>query len=179
MASTSNEERLAGILARCLSDLFSELGVHAEHLPGVGPSTSQGESMAAFSGFASSDLRGSFALIGPRAVFSRLHPLPPNVSPRDMADWACELVNQAIGRYRNQLLGYGVSLALGVPQSALGEQVRLSSSLRPGRKPIAFSIEGMILEGWLEVNLRPGFELPETPSEEKAAAFREGSLVFF
>ena len=112
-------------------------------------------------------------------MFSRLHPLPPTVTPRDLADWACELVNQATGRFRNQLLGYGVSLALSVPQSAIGTQVRLSSSLRPGRTPIAFSIEGMVLEGWLELNLRPGFHLSERHSEETAAALSEGSLLFF
>jgi hypothetical protein len=179
MLRKSTEERLQEILAQCLSDLFAELGAKAERLVDVRPSAPEGEGTAAFTGFGSTDLRGSLAVIGPSALFARLHPLPPTVTPRDLADWACELVNQAIGRFRNQLLGYGVSLALGVPQGALGEQVRLSSSLQPGRAPIAFSIEGMVIEGWLELNLKPGFEIPDAPSAEKAAALREGSLAFF
>ncbi len=178
MAITSSEERLAELLAQCLAELLAELGVNAERL-GRRPPPAQGESTAAFSGFGSTDLRGSFAVVGPSDLFARLHPLPPTVTPRDLADWACELVNQAIGRFRNLLLGYGVSLAMGVPQSAHGEQVRLSSSLRPDRAPIAFMIDGMALEGWLELNLKPGFVLPELPSAEQAAALREGSLVFF
>ena len=178
MASTSSEERLAELLAQCLAELLTELGVSAERLP-TRPPPPRGESTAAFGGFGSTNLRGSFAMVGPTELFARLHPLPPNVTPRDLADWACELVNQAIGRFRNYLLGYGVSLAMGVPQSAHGEQVRLSSSLRPDRVPIAFMIDGMALEGWLELSLKPGFELPEHPSAEQAAALREGSLVFF
>ena len=179
MPPTSNEERLAEILSQCMAELIAELGIAAKHIPGVQPHLATHGSTTAFSGFGSGDLRGSFTLTGPSAVFSRLHPLPPTVTLRDLADWACELVNQATGRFRNRLLAYGVRLALGVPQSVLSDEVRLSSSLRPGRSPISFAVDDMILEGWLELEIKPGFQLPENPSAENAEALKEGSLVFF
>ncbi|HEX7596711.1 MAG TPA: hypothetical protein VF518_00760 [Polyangia bacterium] len=179
MPGNSTEERLAEVLAQCVADLLSELKIKADRHAGSRPPPTTGESIAAFSGFGSTSFRGSFTLFGSSKLFSRLHPLPPTVTPRDLVDWACELVNQSVGRFRNRLLGYGVSVALGVPQSALAEQMRLSSSLRPGRTPICFTIDGMILEGWLELSLKSGFELAESPSDAQEAALREGSMVFF
>jgi hypothetical protein len=70
-------------------------------------------------------------------------------------------------------------LALSVPQSALAEQLILSSSLEPGRTPISFAIDGMVLEGWLELDAEPGFRLAESPLDEEEAALREGSVVLF
>jgi len=178
MAGISREDRLAEILAKSLSELLPELGVKAERLSELAAPPPQGEGTVAFTGFASADLRGSFTLVGPTALFDRLHPLPVGVTPRDLADWARELVNQAGGRFRSHLLDYGVSLALGVPQSAPGEQARPSSRLRSERPPIAFAIEDMVLEGWLELDMNPDFEIPEQPSAEQAA-LQAGSVVFF
>jgi hypothetical protein len=177
MPGDASEEQLSGILAKCMDELLAEMELKAERFYGERPAPAAGESIAAFSGFGSTSFRGSFALLGSSKLFSRLHPLPPTVTPRDLADWACELVNQIVGRFRNRLLGYGVSIALGVPQSALAEQVRLSSSLRPGSAPICFAIDGMVLEGWLELSIKPGFQLADKPSVE--TALREGSVVFF
>jgi hypothetical protein len=170
---------LAKLLSQCTAELLAELGVQAEPVTGVRPPRPAGESIAAFSGFGSNELRGSFTLLGPSQLFARLHPLPPTVTPRDLTDWACELVNQSVGRFRNRLLAYGVKLALSVPQSALAEQLILSSSLEPGRTPISFAIDGMVLEGWLELDAEPGFRLAESPLDEEDAALREGSMVLF
>ena len=179
MPPISNEERLAEILSQCMAELIAELGIAAKHISGTHPHLSKHGSTTAFSGFGGGDLRGSFTITGPSAVFARLHPLPPTVTLRDLADWACELVNQAVGRFRNRLLAYGVRLTLGVPQSVVSDEVRLSSSLRPGRSPISFAVDDMVLEGWLELETKPGFQLPEQPSTENAEALKEGSLVFF
>jgi enoyl-CoA hydratase/carnithine racemase len=88
-------------------------------------------------------------------------------------------VNQSVGRFHNRLLAYGVKLAPGVPQSALAEELRLASSLRPSRIPISFAIDGMVLEGWLELEIAPSFRLAESPLDEEAAALKEGSMVLF
>ena len=99
--------------------------------------------------------------------------------PRDLVDWACELVNQTVGRLRNRLLGFGVSLAFSVPQSALARELRLSSSFHPSRRPISMSIDGMVLEAWLELEISPNFRLPDAPSSDKGVALEEGSVVLF
>ena len=179
MPADSNQARLAKILSQCTSELLAELGAKAEPAEGERQLPAAAEGIAAFSGFGNNELRGSFTLVGPTRLFSRLHPLPPTVTPRDLADWACELVNESVGRFRNRLLAYGVNLALGVPQSALADQLRLSSSLRPTPTPITFSVDDMVLEGWLELELTSGFRLAENLSDERAAALREGSIVLF
>jgi hypothetical protein len=96
-----------------------------------------------------------------------------------LTDWACELVNQSVGRFRNRLLAYGVKLALSVPQSALASSLRLAPSLQPARSPIAFAIDGMVLEGWLELEIEPGFRLAESPLTDGEEAMKEGSVVLF
>jgi len=179
MPGDSNEARLAELLCQCTAELLAELGVHPEPLTGAPSPPSPGESVAAFSGFGNDELRGSFTFLGPSKLFSRLHPLPPTVTPRDLTDWACELVNQSVGRFRNRLLAYGVKLALSVPQSALAKSLRLASSLQPARSPIAFAIDGMVLEGWLELEIEPSFRLAQSPMADGEEALREGSVVLF
>jgi hypothetical protein len=179
MPGDSQEARLSELLSQCAAELLAELGVQPELLTGGRQPPPAGESIAAFSGFGNDDIRGSFTFLGPSKLFARLHPLPPTVTPRDLTDWACELVNQSVGRFRNRLLAYGVKLALSVPQSALAEDLRLASSLQPARSPISFAIEGMVLEGWLELDMTPSFRLAESPVEGESAALQEGSMVLF
>lgn len=179
MTSIPQQQRFEDILATCMTEQFAELGIPAQRMTSETEALSLHESMTAFCGFGSTDLRGSISILGSLPLLSRLHPLPATVTPRDLADWACEFVNQTVGRYRNRLLRYDVSLALGVPQSALAENVRLSSRLRCRTDPLCFSIDGMILETWLELNVRPGFTLRETAADESTAALKEGSILFF
>jgi len=179
MPGDSPQARLAEILSQCTSELLAELGARPERANEAPKPPPGREGIAAFSGFGNNELRGSFTLVGPCELFSRLHPLPTTVTPRDLTDWACELVNQSVGRFRNRLLAYGVNVALSVPQSALAEQLRLSSSLRPAPTPITFAIDDMVLEGWLELEMESGFRLAESPSNLEDAAIREGSIVLF
>jgi hypothetical protein len=179
MSGDSNKARLAELLAQCVGELLAELGVQAVRQTEMRQPPPAGKSIAAFSGFGNNELRGSFTFLAPSALFSRLHPLPLTVTPRDLTDWACEMVNQSVGRLRNRLLAYGVSLALSLPQSALAEELQLSSSLQPGRTPISFAIDGMVLEGWLELDIEPVFRLAESPLGEAGASLKEGSIVLF
>jgi hypothetical protein len=179
MPGDSNETRLAEIVAQCMGGLLTELKVQAERLTGARRPPPAGESIAAFCGFGNNELRGSFTLLGPSKLFARLHPLSPSVTARDLTDWACELANQSVGRFRNRMFAYGVRLAPSLPQSALAAQLLLSSSLQPNRTPIAFSIDGMVLEVWFDVEIQPGFRLAEKPSEEEAAVLNEGGMLIF
>ena len=172
-------ERFEEILSTCMVELLTEMGHPAERVSPERERVWLPESLTAFCGFGGTDLRGSVTILGPVELFSRIHPLPSTASPRDLADWACELANQTVGRYRNRLLAYDVRLALGVPQSALAEKVRLSSQLRQCRSPLCLAIDGLVLETWLELNIRPGFTLSEAPADERTAAVKEGSVLFF
>jgi hypothetical protein len=179
MPGDSNETRLAEIIAKCMSELLTELKVPAERLTGGRQPPNAGEAIAAFCGFGNNEIRGSFTLLGPSKLFARLHPMSASVSPRDLTDWACELANQSVGRFRNRMFAYGVRLAPSLPQSVLAQQLFLSASLQPSRTPIAFSIDGMVLEGWFDVEIKPSFRLAEKPSEEEAIVLNEGGMLIF
>ena len=181
MAGDSDETRLTEIMARCMSELLAEMKVPAERISGVLQPPSTGESIAAFCGFGNNEMRGSFTLLGTSKLFARLHPLPPHVHPRDLADLACELANQSVGRFRNRMFAYGVRLAPSLPQSVLAEQLQLlhSASRQSHPTPLAFSIEGMALEGWFDVEMQPGFRLAAEPLEEEAGVLNEGAVLIF
>jgi hypothetical protein len=179
MADEPTEHRLLEIFAKCTGELLALYGVKPERAIEENLAQEETAEIAAFSGFANDDLRGSYTLQGSTELFSRLHPIPPTMSPRDLTDWACEVVNQLVGRFRNRIRTYGISLALSVPQSALGSQLRLSSSLRANRKPIAYRVEGMLLQGWLELEIRPGFKFAREPLEQKDQVLNEGAMVIF
>ncbi len=179
MSGNSNEARLEDILAACTAQLFVEQNVRADRISGDYRPPSLRESLAASCGFGGTDVRGALTILGSAPLFSRIHPLPMTASPRDLVDWARELVNQTVGRFRNRLLAYQVRLAPGVPESAPAAKLRPPSRAHQRRKPICFCIEGEVLEMWLELAVRPDFRLPDSATNQGAVALPEGSVLFF
>jgi hypothetical protein len=179
MPGNAIEERLEEILATCMEEMFDKQGLKAQRIAGEHQPVSLRESLMAFCGFGSAAFRGSVTILGSSQLFTRIHPLPIDVNPRDITDWACELVNQTVGRFRNRLAAYDVNLAIGLPQSALAENIHLSSPLGAKRNPICFAIDGAVLEAWLDLTIRDGFELADKPSDERTTTIREGSVLFF
>jgi hypothetical protein len=180
MAEKSTEERLTEILAACLTELMQDLGVKPVWLPTHPPEVGAGESIAAFIGFGSDDVRGCFTVVGRPSVFARLHPIPTGGNNRDLVDWARELVNQAVGRFKNRVLAHGLAISISSPQSVLAEQVRVASSTQEEiRTPMVLGIDGMSLETWLELDIRSDFKLADQPASKKDAALSEGSVVLF
>jgi hypothetical protein len=179
MPGRSAEERLNEILAVCLTELVRDLGVKPSWLHGRTQEVGTGEVLAVFVGFGSDDVRGSFTLVGQPRVFARLHPIPAEGNQRDLADWARELANQAVGRFRNRVLGYGLAIAVSSPQSLVAEQVRMTKTQKQLRTPLVIGIDDMTLETWLELDVRSGFTLADKPGSPSEAALSEGSVVLF
>jgi hypothetical protein len=179
MPGKSTEERLNEILAVCLTELVRDLGANPSWLLGGRPENATGDILAAFVGFGSDNVRGSFTLLGQPRVFARLHPVPAEGNKRDLADWARELANQAVGRFKNRVLGYGLDIAISSPQSMVAEQVRITKSQKDLRTPLVIGIEDMTLESWLELDVRSGFTLDDKPGSPTEAVLSEGSVVLF
>jgi hypothetical protein len=179
MPGKSTEERLNEILAVCLTELVRDRGVKPSCLLGGPPENATGDILAAFVGFGSDEVRGSFTLLGQPRAFARLHPIPAQGSKRDLADWARELANQAVGRFKNRVLGYGLSIAIGSPQSMVAEQVRMRKGQNNLRTPLVIGFEDMTLESWLEIDVRSGFTLADKPGSSNETVLSEGSVVLF
>ncbi len=179
MPVESSETRLAEIFSDCAAEMLSDLGVQAVRLTGSRPPRPIGDGTAAFSSFGNEEVRGSLTLAAPSELFSRLHPLQPSAIPRDLDDWACEMVNQAVGRFRNRLAAYGARVKFGVPLSALAELLDLASICQAAWSPILFAVDGMVLECWLELDVKPNFRLAESRSDETESALKEGAILLF
>jgi hypothetical protein len=180
MPSDSNEMRLAEIFSQCAAEMLVDLGAHATNLAAPRPSGPTSDSIAAFVPFGNGELRGSLTLQAPRKLFSLLHPLtPPTTLPHDLDDWACEMANQAVGRFRNRLASYAVKVTFGVPQNVPAEPLPHPSEFGPAGFLIAFAMHDMVLCCWLELETQPDFWLEESPMEEIEKALQEGTLVLF
>jgi hypothetical protein len=179
MSGGSNEERLAELFSQCAAEMLADLGVQATRLPGVRQPQPSGEELAAFVSFGNAELHGSLTLLAPSKLFSRLHPVAHTTLPSDLDDWACEMVNQVVGRFRNRLASYAVKVVFGVPHTVRAELLQFTSGHEPRQSLISFAVEDMVLDYWLELEAEPDFWLAESPMEEIEKALKEGTLVLF
>lgn len=82
---------------------------------------------AATIGFTNPRLRGMLVLTTDRNMVSRSRPAElrsSTPSEQDLNDWAGELVNQLIGRIKNQLLRHQIDLQLSIPSVVRGKLLR-------------------------------------------------------
>jgi len=173
------EKRLTGILAVCLRELIDDLGAEPAWLPEYQPSGDSEELLAASVGFHGNKLRGSIILAGLPRVFARLYPFPTLHNPPDLADWAREMANQAVGRFKNRVLAYGLAVSVSEPKSVPAEDLRVARTKKLIEIPMAIGIEDMRLDALIEFDVGPGFELAEQPVTQKGPALPEGSIVLF
>ena len=158
---------------------MDELGVEPAWLPEYRSRVELSEILAASVKFDGEDLRGTFILAGHPRVFARLYPFPMEHAQPDLVDWARELVNQTIGRFKNRVYAYGLALAVSAPQSMPAEQLRVARTRKRIGIRVAIGIDDMSLDTWLELDIGPGFKLADQPVSVTEPALPEGSLVLF
>jgi len=158
---------------------MDELGVEPAWLPESRSRVELSEILAASVGFDGENLRGTFTLTGHPRVFTRLYPFAMEHAQPDLVDWAKELANQTIGRFKNRIFAYGLALSVSVPQSIPAEQLRVARTRKRIKIPVAIGIDDMSLDTWLELDIGPGFKLAEQPVSVNEPALPERSLVLF
>ena len=179
MPKNPAESRLTGILALCLAELMDELGAEPVWLSGWQPSDESEEMIAAAVGFRGDKLCGSIVLAGQPRAFARLYPFPTSIKSPDLADWAREMANQGVGRFRNRALAHGLTIYVGVPETVSSLGWRIAKTRKLIEIPMALGIGDMRLEALVEFGLGPDFELDNHPVTEKGPALPEGSVVLF
>jgi hypothetical protein len=179
MPGSSNEERLAEMFSQCAAEMLADLGAPATRLAGARQPQAAAERIAAFVSLGNAELHGSLTLLAPGKLFSRLHPVAQTTAPSDLNDWACEMVNQAVGRFRNRLASYAVKVVCGVPQIVPAGQVEFTPGHEPARSLISFALDDLVLDYLLEFVTEHDFWLAESPMEEIEKALKEGTLVLF
>ena len=138
-----------------------------------------GESLAAepfllcgILGFTSKHMRGALVLATTREPLERTNPAA-NPSHRD---WICELVNQLLGRVKNQMLTCGVEIFPSTPIALRGEH--LSPVLQQRLVAELFTAEGGVVCVWMDCEFDDGFELGEV-SVAAVSPLAEGEALLF
>ena len=157
--------------------LFEAVGAPLERVEQAIGST---DDVGASIGFTGATLRGALVLISTRRLIERV--LPAEVAPGDVlaqvADWTGELTNQLLGRIKNKLLVYGVTVDMSTPTVIFGLELARKDTRLSIRREFAFRHGGEPLSIYFDAVAVPGFRLTE-PTEPPAAGIAEGDLALF
>ncbi len=96
--------------------------------------TSSGHlTLASMIGFSAPELRGTLIVIAPSEVVRNTHPMTAfgeTVAESDLVDWLGEISNQVLGRWKNSLLGTGITLSMAVPTSVTATDLKIPGQER-------------------------------------------------
>jgi len=123
-------------------------------------------------GFTGKHMRGALVLATTKEPLERTNPAA-NPSHRD---WICELVNQLLGRVKNQMLSRGVEIFASTPIALRGEH--LSPVLQQRLVAELFTAEGGVVCVWMDCEFDADFVLTEESFGE-AAPLSEGDTLLF
>jgi hypothetical protein len=189
--SARNTEFLDRLTFDACCDFFAAHGVSLERRP-ASPLAATGDTTDTSCGgliaFTSPAISGSLFVVGSFAFLASCRPpqvtraLAPSSSTDWILirDWSMEIANQLLGRMRNRLYRYGISLDAKAPTAVSG--VPLAISIRGRRSdPLQFLASGRhSLRVWLDAALGSEFDAaldggPVNP----AGVPREGDVIIF
>jgi hypothetical protein len=127
---------------------------------------------------------GSALLVAPFEFLSRCG--PPTLRSRTLTrssasdwilvrDWSMELANQVVGRVKNRLLPYGVTLQTSCPTAVSGHPLALATRERSFR-PYVFAAERDVLSVWFWI---ADAAVAITDPPKVLSIPQEGNLILF
>lgn len=162
---------------------FAASDISLSRIEQPGPQPTHAE-LAGMVGFTSESMRGTVMIASTFSLFARSRPATVRDQPvsayvaRDwlyLRDWASELTNQLVGRIKNRLVTYGVSLRVSTPTALSGSALAFATPSSKRAKPIVFSTGSDELWVFFDAIIEPDLEL--VPQGEAAA--EEGDLILF
>jgi hypothetical protein len=166
---------LGETLRVCCVEMMADYGLEARASEGPAPSEAPVSVLVAGVDFRGRALRGTVAFWAAKEVILRTAQAAPGleIDAADLPDWTCELANQLLGRVKNKLRAYDVSLSINVPRIIAGKEVTdLDDGLR-----YRFSCDFGTLSACLDVLTAPGFVLEKREQDESLA--QEGDFTLF
>jgi CheY-specific phosphatase CheX len=160
-------ERILDIL--CTEAMHVCAGQGMQFTPSLRGGNERSDVVIATIGFGGRDLRGAFTISAEPKVWESM--MPDVFGPRPfarplVADFAGELSNLIVGRFRNGLLRRGVEVGCGTPTTIAGAAVELACLFAQRSEwRLLSSSEGSIRVR-LDISFREGFSLPATESFE-------------
>ncbi len=171
MAPSNAESDLRSLMIECCIELFDAYDVLLT--PETGPTSRDHELVVSgIIGFSGEQLQGTLVLCATQALLDS-----PMFRDASSEDWIGELANQLLGRIKNRLLSYGITIFLSTPVTMRGSQ------LDPA--PRHDDIEPLHLRGqaegavvWFDVEPNDNIELQPIGNAETPAQ-REGDILLF
>lgn len=167
---------IKGLLQDVTRALFASYGVTLE-LDGTPADKMLGSvRLIGMIGFSSTEVSGSLLLALTEPLLQRTRP----AAGAPAADWTGELANQLLGRFKNQLLSYGVLINSSLPVVVAGETLALPARTRPLTRHLSFAsrTSGRLFVR-LEMELAPALELVRLTEDDAEPTIDEGELVLF
>jgi hypothetical protein len=163
------------LVTACASELFEGRGVP------IRPTSRMDEAIeyAATIGFSSDTVRGMLGLGMNPATLENLT-AKENLSTAGGLgeDWLAESVNQLLGRLKNKLLGYDLTVSLALPTVLRGVCLRFLSTRPAALWTYPFESDAGPISVWLDVRHDAGLILRPT-SDPEMQGTPEGDLVLF
>ena len=131
--------------------------------------SSAGRQIASVIAFGGWQIRGSLTVRGAVDLFQATHPVEGGKVKQSQAalvDWAGEVANQLLGRFKNKMLAHCLDFQVGVPSTIFGENMIEASGARNDLIARHFRTANDVLSIGLLARLAPGAE----PREAAAVA---------
>ena len=171
MESVTPSQQLQGLVVNCGIELFQAYDIDVSAAPHY--QLPENESvLSGIIGFSGDSLQGTLVLCASQTLLES-----SAFGNTSAEDWIGELANQLLGRIKNQLLGFGITIYLSTPVMMRGEN--LDPSYRhPGVKPIYLcgSSDGAVI--WFDFEPSEGVELVPVNGTD-APSQKEGELLLF
>lgn len=174
-ASTESSSLVDGLILDITRALFSSYGAPLELDGSPALKTLESSNFIAVIGFSSRSFNGSLLLALPRGLVE--HTLP--AAGASLSDWCGELANQLLGRLKNRLVEYEVSINMTLPVVISGGRFAVPAKTRRVTRYFCFVSDFGKFFLRLEAELGPDVELVRQTRTEGGRVLGEGELVLF
>lgn len=173
--ATESTALVDGLILDITRALFGSYGARLELDGSPAQKTLETANFVTVIGFSSRTFNGSLLLALPRGLVE--HTLP--AAGAGLADWCGELGNQLLGRLKNRLIDFQVSLNMTLPVVISGGRFALPARTRPITRYFCFVSDWGKFFVRLEAELGPNVELVRERRNEGDAVLEEGQLLLF
>ena len=172
MSKGESLAKLRSIVGECCVELFEAYDVALTPQPDEQVVPLDELVLSGIIGFTGDKLQGSLVLCATRSLLES-----PNFANSCSNDWIAELSNQLLGRIKNRLLSFGITIYLSTPITMRGHDLKPSTS-HPGSEPLHLRglTEGAVV--WFDVDPPEDLELIPISSAEPPS-HAEGELLLF
>jgi CheY-specific phosphatase CheX len=153
---------LAARLRESCEELLRATGVawvSEQRAPGAG------RQVASVVGFQGAGVRGSMTIRSSPEFFRATRPAAPGKgAPVEAAlvDWAGEVVNQLLGRFKNKVMAHGLDFQVGLPVTITGDNLTESAATPEAVIVCAFGVGGQVFQVTLVSRFVAGFKLDDS-----------------